>query len=310
MKLNVHPWRVVKWDEFTETHPNCSIALDWYVYWQTRIQEDWMYWNFNHHEEVDRLATRATCSQVKLYIKQWIFDLFSCPEKPLDIFVNDCDEDTSLSYWLLKNYRKVIESKKRDEIIRIHRLIALEDDFDTTWGCLKMDLNWEVMRKIAWIFQDYTNAKVNCELLNMSTTKMEDIILSTCERISKHIIWESGLLNVDAKYEHIWWGDNWVMIIEKWPYARIALLNNWYKAFVALREWIDGKRAYSIWKLFPFVKFPLKSLYEELNKAEWISDPCDCWGGSNLIWWSPRKSWSNLLPSEIETIINNFLQKK
>lgn len=57
---------------FKATEP-FSIALDGYVNVGPRFDHEGPRVNFNHHEEVDRLATRATCGQVLMAIRQGLF---------------------------------------------------------------------------------------------------------------------------------------------------------------------------------------------------------------------------------------------
>jgi len=89
------PREVVSWIEFCSTHPRFSIALDGYV------PEGPIYQppekggprrNFNHHEGVDRLATRSTCAQVYVAIKMGLFECFRERGFPhASVYFNDCD---------------------------------------------------------------------------------------------------------------------------------------------------------------------------------------------------------------------------
>ena len=93
------------WNEFLEKAPNHSIALDGYVSDETRFLPHRAMANINHHENVSRLATRCTASQIKLNTSMNMLDMFRNEhgEIEMNIFVNDCDEDVCLSYFLLKN---------------------------------------------------------------------------------------------------------------------------------------------------------------------------------------------------------------
>ena len=51
-----------EWAEFCSTHPPYSIALDGYVSGASRFDGRGPWLNLDHHADVDRLATRATCA--------------------------------------------------------------------------------------------------------------------------------------------------------------------------------------------------------------------------------------------------------
>lgn len=59
----------ITWNEFLADAPQNSIALDGYVKGGPKFDLKSVKANFNHHEEVDRLATRSTCSQVLMALR-------------------------------------------------------------------------------------------------------------------------------------------------------------------------------------------------------------------------------------------------
>ena len=84
----------ITWDKFLETEDTHAIALDGYVSGGPRFDPSGPRVNFNHHEEVDRLATRSTCGQVLMAIRQGLFKTFRNGFGPYaTVLVNDCDED-------------------------------------------------------------------------------------------------------------------------------------------------------------------------------------------------------------------------
>lgn len=88
----------ISWEEFCKKSEPFSIALDGYVNQGPRFQKDGPRANFNHHEEVDRLATRATCGQIIVAIRQGLFECFRNSNGPeVNAYANDCDEDVCLS---------------------------------------------------------------------------------------------------------------------------------------------------------------------------------------------------------------------
>lgn len=93
IKLVVEPNRPpLFWNRFIEEAPRYAIALDGYVWGGPKFSEAGPTLNFNHHEEVDRLATRSTCAQTLMAIRQGLFDLFRTEDGPeATVFANDCD---------------------------------------------------------------------------------------------------------------------------------------------------------------------------------------------------------------------------
>jgi len=82
VKLHILPRVVTTWKEFVETHPIRSIALDGYVKGEPRFNREGTHVNFNHHEDVNRLATRCTASQVSMAIMGGLLR-YSPPKIPL-----------------------------------------------------------------------------------------------------------------------------------------------------------------------------------------------------------------------------------
>src|SRR6476646_2492513 len=65
--LNLWPGaESLSWAEFCKTHPPYSVALDGYVRGKSRYDGQGPWLNLDHHEDIDRLSTRATCSHVWL----------------------------------------------------------------------------------------------------------------------------------------------------------------------------------------------------------------------------------------------------
>ncbi len=87
----------LSWEEFCQKTGPFSIALDGFVGTGPRFDENGPRANFNHHEEVSRLETRATCGQVLMAIRQGLFDCFRDEQGvQVSAYVNDCDEDVCL----------------------------------------------------------------------------------------------------------------------------------------------------------------------------------------------------------------------
>lgn len=66
--------------EFIQQKGPFSVALDGYAYGAPWFDENGPKVNFNHHEEVDRLATAATCEQVLTAIRSGFLIRFAKTE--------------------------------------------------------------------------------------------------------------------------------------------------------------------------------------------------------------------------------------
>ena len=305
INLIVEPGVVLSWDEFTQTKPPYSIALDGYVNSVSELDFNGPYLNFDHHSGVRRLITRSTCAQVYLAIVLGLFKLFQKDNQPhANIYVNDCDQDVCLSYWLLKNPDKILNLRVQDYIAR---LIIGEDFVDATAGSFPIDLTRDIVQQSFWIFEPYTTARNNGELKDYSSSQMVELIMSVYERINLYTEGKAQKIEVDARYEIIGGGEGWILAKEIGAYARAQLYQEGVQALITFRDNQDGTYTYSIGKISDFIKFPIPEIYNVLNQAENLIDPSSQWGGSTIIGGSPLRSGSKLKPEELENIVNDYL---
>ena len=95
----------MSWEDFIVKSPNYSIALDGFVSTGPKFDESGPRANMNHHEDVDRLATRATCAQALMAVRQGLFQKFRDKDgAKAVIYANDCDEDVCTSVFILQNH--------------------------------------------------------------------------------------------------------------------------------------------------------------------------------------------------------------
>jgi len=236
---------------------------------------------------------------------QSVLDLLRSPGRPYaNIYVNDCDQDVCLSYWLLKNPDKVLSLKAQDNIAR---LIIGEDFIDATAGSFPIDLTREIMQQTVWIFEPYTSARNNAELKKYSPGQVVALIMEVYERINLYVEGKARKIEVNARYEIVGGGKGWALAQEIGPYARMRLYQEGVQALITFRDNLDGSYTYSIGKISAFINFPIPDLYQVLNRAENLNDPVDQWGGSTIIGGSPRRSGSKLKPEELENMVNKYL---
>ena len=305
IKLIAEPGVVLSWDEFIQTKPPYSIALDGYVNSDSELDFNGPYLNLDHHSGVKRLITRSTCAQVYLSIVLGLFKLFQKDNQPhANIYVNDCDQDVCLSYWLLKNPDKIKNLKVQDNIAR---LIIGEDFLDATAGSFPIDLTRDITQQGIWIFEPYTIARNKGELKNHSASQVVELIKSVYERIDLYTEGKAQKIEVNARYEIVGGGKDWVLAKEIGAYARTKLYQEGVQALITFRINHDATYTYSIGKISSFINFPITDLYKVLNQAENLIDSNNQWGGSTIIGGSPRRSGSKLKPEDLERIVNDYL---
>lgn len=304
IELHVHPRVTKTWDAFRAENPPYSIALDGYVDDMPRFDPTGPWANFDHHAGVDRLATRSTCLQVFMALTLGFLDAYRREgEVCAHLYVNDPDQDTCLAVWLLRNPGPLTGLRVQ---MPIARLLFAEDVLDCTGGAYPMDPERRIMREQAWVFEPYFDARAGGQLHRMDAPTMKALIDEVGERITAYVEGRGEEITLDTRYETIGGGPGWQMIVEHGPHARTALFAQGVRAFVSARENGDGTWTYSIGRMSPFVRFPLRELYATLNAAEGRGEGSG-WGGSNTIGGSPRERGSRLPPAEVERLVNGRL---
>jgi len=299
------------WKTFLDTKPSFSIALDGYVYGGsqfTRMAKG-PYANFNHHEEVDRLATRATCGQVLMAIRQGLFTTFRDGTGiKASIYVNDCDEDVCTSWFLLKNSFMVEQSMNP----LLNRLVELEDKLDSTAGAYPFPQDLPVLQELAWVFQPYRAFRLNGGLDRKKDGEYLEIIRDVEHRIMAHITGRGNAIPLDTRYERIGGGNGWVMVKEIGPHAKTGMFSDGIRAYVSVRERPDGRYTYTVGRMSPFVNFDVPAILAALNleEAQPSGSSQDLWGGGNTIGGSPRVGGSRLTPEEVMRVVKNTLEER
>lgn len=305
MNLLVKLRETITWREFLKLAPNNSIALDGYVEGMPRYSAKTKHINFNHHENVNRLATRCTAAQVVLAIKQSIFLEF--PPEQTSIFVNDCDQDVCTAVWLLKNWERL--SGTNSEPL-ISKLIFNVDMLDTCAGAYPINTQSKIMKQMCWIFEPYTQARVSGILHTLKEGSIKSIIEAVEQRITKYSLGEGEVLEADARYENLGGGETWALVKEQGNEARTAMRAAGIQSFVSSRGKIGNNYIYSIGNLTPFGGLPLLKIYYHLNTHEGIETVSqDKWGGSDSCGGSPRNAGSKFNQKELTTILNKFLDE-
>jgi hypothetical protein len=292
----------VSWQRFCETHPYYSIALDGYVLGRSRYDASGPWLTLDHHEDVERLSARATCSQVYLSVRQGLYEAFRCDQEPYaKVFANDCDEDVCVSWYLLQNPVAACLPSNR----RLERLVHAADWLDTTAGALVHRLDETLMCELAWVFAPYRYARQQGALDGFQTAVYRSVIDAVSQRIQDHLTERGGSIRLDTRFERVGGNATWAMVHEVGSDARAGLVASGTRAYVSVRPRADGAWSYTVGRVSPFVAFDVQKILARLNEAE--SPERGRWGGGTLVGGSPRRLGSELAPSEVEYIVNDVL---
>jgi hypothetical protein len=303
VKLVLRPGQApVTWQRFRETHPYYSIALDGYVRGRSRYDPNGPWLTLDHHEDVERLSARATCSQVFLSVRQGLYEVFQSDDEPYaKVFANDCDEDVCVSWYLLQNPVAACLPSNR----RLERLVHAADWLDTTAGALVHPLDETLMGELAWVFAPYREARQQGALDGFQIAVYRDVIDAVSERIRDHLTDRGRSIRLDTRVERVGGDASWAMVREVGSDARAGLVASGIRAYVSVRPRADGAWAYTVGRVSPFVAFDVPRILVRLNEAE--SPQRGRWGGGTLVGGSPRRLGSALAPAEVENIVNEVL---
>jgi len=297
------PWT---WDRFIETAPRFSIALDGFVRGGPRFSEVGPHVNFNHHEDVDRIATRATCGQVLMALRQGFFEMFRDVDGPQGaVHVNDCDEDVCTSWYLLVHHFLCEQPMQP----RINRLVSLVDTLDATAGAYPFPLDMPALRELAWIFEPYRQFRLSGEIDKRVDRAFRSVIEDVTLRIEQHVMGNGKELPIDTRYERIGGGSGWAMVREVGAQAKTGIFNTGIRAYVSVRDRPDGRFTYVVGRMSPFIRFDIDSIFRACNQADGDRSD-DAWGGSNTIGGSPRVRGSGIRPEEMEKIVDAIGREK
>lgn len=292
---------VLTWEEFCRVSGPYSIAVDGYVGTGPRFDKTGPLANFNHHEEVDRLATRATCAQVLIAIRQGLFDCFTQNGNPhAVIYANDCDEDVCTSWFLFQNSHLAMHTINP----LLNRLVSVEELMDATAGAYPLPASTPILQELAWVFEPYRRFRTSGEIDKRDTNAFIGIATDVCNRIMLYITGKGKSIPLDMRYERIGGGSNWVMTREIGPNARTGMFADGIRSYIAARERPNGRWSYSVGRMSQFIDFDVIAILEALSREE---GGLERWGGGNTIGGSPRASGSRLQPHEVMRIVNTIV---
>lgn len=328
VELVIEPGRVVDWDDFkleSAQRDIGSIGLDGYVYGRKRFERVVNYQdqilgvqNFNHHEEVDRLATLATCGQVEMALANGIDEAFHDKGGRFSamLFVNDSDQDVCASVWLFRN-KHLADSGTNPLISRFVRVANL---LDVSAGSHHFNKDLPFLETVNWINDPYSRARITGEVASNDPDVHRRIIDEVGSRIDRYIIGSAGSIPLDYSFETVDKNNSWIMIREKGAQARKGAIDQGNNIVISVRDNNPEQVHISFWRRSEWIMCDFPLVIEALNKAELSKlkelqlvegsveslDANSAWGGGNTIFGSPRGIGTKLSLEEIGAIADEF----
>lgn len=256
---------------------------------------------FNHHEGVSRLETRATCAQVLLAIRQGLFKRFRDVNGPrAHAYVNDCDEDVCLSWWLLKNH--VNANAVLNPLL--NKLVYMVDLLDTTAGAYPFPEDLPSLHGLAWVMEPYRVFRFSGGLASRNTDTFRSIVTDVEHRIDMYVAGKGKEIKLDTRYEILSSTPLWTHVKEIGTQARIGMFSDGIRAFVSSSPYgKNGNWMHIIGRMSDYIDFPVTKILAELSKIEGTT-----WGGGSTIGGAPRIEGSKLNPDEVAKWIKAIIQ--
>jgi hypothetical protein len=297
----------MSWEEFCRRTEPFSVALDGYV--ADGPQQDYgpqgPRQNFNHHEGVYRPATRATCAQVLVEVRDGFYERFRDDNGPrVDAYMDDCDEDIGTSVTILKHPHLAEQTMNP----LLNRLVGIEDMLDTFAGAYPFPKDLPVLHELAWVFDPYRRFRLSGGLERRRASEYLGIVEDVEQRILAHLTGHGSAIPLDFRYEVLRQGDGWVMVRELGAQARTAMLADGIRAFVSVRDRPSGARTIVIGKFKTHTPGNLGAVIAACNEAEG-DHAADRWGGGSNIIGGPRVSGTRLDDQTIAEIMDQCFGK-
>ena len=284
---------------FQATHPRGSIAVDGYLPEAPWVDLDALHANLNHHEVVDRLATRCTAAQAAIGVRLGRFEEFF--REGIHFWANDCDPDVAMTLWVLEN-----PARMRGVLNPLfNKAMHLLDMLDTTAATYPFPMDFD-LGEYHWVFDPYFEAQQRGVIERKDPREYERIIDECHLHLEKYLVGKPGRVEIETGFDLISAHPGWGMFRTHGNLSRMGIVAAGYFAFALVRERLDGRWTYTLQRTSDGVRFPLQRLFAALNVRE---GGVEKWGGGDTVGGSPRIAGSRLSPTEVAEVINETLAK-
>ncbi len=274
---HIEPDVSASWADFCQG-PKNSIAIDGYVKGPTLFKEG-PFASLDHHSgegvEVDRFTFPSASAQVYQYREKIRKDFEVGGEFFAHVYLNHGDQDSCLALWQLHHLDFVLRDEER-----IESLVKLEDLIDRMSGACRLDFKDSLVRQQAWIFQPYTDLRLQGKTYHMQQVGLANLLDKVERRITLYAVGRSEQIDLDDRYEMLRRGTTWGMICEIGPYARCNLLFNGVTTIANTRNLEDGKAIHTILDRSEKGDGMLERMRAKFNEMEGLSAQTKfSWGG-------------------------------
>lgn len=301
LTIHILPRQTMSWKEFLKNTPNNSIALDGVVSGGPRLDSKTNHINFDHHDNVVREATMSTSKQVYYAIKGGLPERLKLLGPDLNVYINDTDQDTAMAVWFLQNSKRF---EGYASLPHINRLLELLDRLDITAGAFPMNIEDDLMKQHKWVFSPYTDLRQSGKLLDANEVILRQNLEAILSRLDDFAMGKAGEAELDTRHTLHYSSPHGFLVFEEIGVdARSMLFKYGMTGYIALlgkKE--NGSFNYTIGTNSRFSSFPVKELYQVLNKAEGKK----AWGGSDIVG-GCRNIGSSLRWQEIVTVLETYL---
>ncbi len=297
MLITVEKGKTIPFEEL----PPKSIALDGYVQGPA-IDAESERFSFDHHDGCIRLVTSATCRQVLDAL------LLGLNPEEYTIFVNDVDEDTILSVWLLENRDRINEERVRWLVDRESEVDAHGVAYPTidSTDQLFARFSRSIMEPVNQCQQNGNYNQMNlAKLLRLCVDRVSPVL----DDPDPELVDESDDRSFEIRHHGV---GGWVMVESKEKIFDLLYAQGYTKAIV-YSQMANGSYLYTVMKQSDLTpSFPVGPHSSPNTILARLATLEPGWGGSSRIGGSPRNvdgTRSLLSPEKVAHIVDNLLSQ-
>lgn len=290
-------------EEFRRTHPRGSIAVDGYLPEGPWFDLDALQSNINHHEVVDRLATRCSAAQGAIGVRMGRYEAFF--REGIHFWTNDCDPDVATLLWVLEN-----PARMRGALNPLfNKMLHLLDMLDTTAATYPFPTDFD-LGEYHWIFEPYFEAQARGIVERKEPREHERIVDDCHLHLERYLAGKPGRVEIETGYDVVSLHPGWGMFRARGSLSRMGLVAAGHFAFVLVRDRPDGSWTYTVQRTSDGVRFPIQRFLAALNAREQShhAEPLqELWGAGDTVGGSPRVRGSRLPPTEVAEVLNEVM---
>lgn len=292
----------MSWDEFRAQMPTRSIALDGFIKGPPAIDVTGLYFNFDHHDGPPRASMHCTAVQVLEAVRTGLMNLLMpTGDEEVHVWMRDNDPDVALAVYAIEKHWFVCARVNP----AIHRLYGHIEDMDCSSGLCDVPRDMPIVGQSAWIFQPYWQYRMSGIIDRKDPSAHLGVLRDVIHRVNEFVVGRGNQIPIDDRYEKLSGGDDWVMIREIGPHARMKMARRGVKAFVSARERSDGRWVYTLCRESAYIYwFPIPEIGAFLNQEEEASNH---FGGGDIVYGNAYGNASARSPEELSRAINGYL---